>query len=422
MNNRILTAVVLVIALLLGFLFYSSYERYEELVDRGWSSEAYRNPYLALELFSEKNQIATESFDSFLKIESLADFDTLFLSDNTLLRTDKHITEVLQWVAAGGHLMIGTTTAAADSDGPLLDELEISVYETEFISNKNVDELITKILEDYDQQSQNENSSGPEEASLNRKKKLADYEKQVKAGELTTINLNGIEGDIRAHFDPATTLDHLGLVNDSYQGKYDLFYWAGSDYGSHFLQFDHGTGLISVLSDPSAFNNQYLNKFDNAYLWQVLTRDKRVGILYGNNMPSLWAIMKQYMPETLLAFGLFLLLWIWYNMRRFGAVEADEFTVRRSFAEHIEASAMHLWQGQHHENMLESVREDIQLRAERLIPYYSKASEDEKIHLLAQQAKLAAEAVHEAMTNKQPLKEESFINIVNILRTIRGSL
>ncbi len=440
-SRKQLIVSVLVIGLLL-ILFFTLYEYYEEEVDFGWGPEANRNPYLAAQLFQEQKGVTVKTADSFVKLDSLDNYETLFIAGSGQIISDKRLAVLLDWVDSGGHLIVAAQGSSEKASDRLFDYLEMEVYDTDFEKSffegeffdehdKNSDEEEeSKEQADNDQslseildQANEELEAEAAAEALSEEERVAAYEKNIETKALSYLRFEAVEGELRTHIYPRLALRHPAFSDDYWEhDNYRPTYWAGSHYGVHFLQLEHGNGLVSVLADADVFTSRVIIYFEHAYLWDVLVGGDKLAILYGVQMPSLWFMLRSYMPETLIAFALFIVAWIWHKRMRFGPVEQQVVTVRRSSAEHIAASAAYTWRGSWQKRLLQPVRDEIQHLAEKRLNGYDLADDNEKLSLLARAADVTESSVKKAMASNELVNEDNFYRTVRLLQRIRESL
>ncbi|HWV15755.1 MAG TPA: DUF4350 domain-containing protein [Cellvibrio sp.] len=121
MANKLLTALLALVCILLGYILYSTLEVYKESVDSGWTFAAKRNPYLATELLLRRLGSQVESSDSKSAVARLDEFDSLLITHSGLVVNQAMADQLLDWVARGGELVIG----ANETRGLLLERLGV---------------------------------------------------------------------------------------------------------------------------------------------------------------------------------------------------------------------------------------------------------------------------------------------------------
>lgn len=460
MSNRKSIILVVLVLLLAGYLFFMLFEYYEEQIDRGWGREALRNPFLAVQLLSEQQGAYIESADSHLKLSELNRFDTLFLAQSGQVLSDEKMTELLSWVERGGHLLVAAQKTIDWENDRLFGYFEISTTETAFENNIFDDDFFKEMTQEGDEispaseASSDADDEGEHDAKQQTKKRdigdalrklneeiirqgeqakaeekqqsyreqVAVYEKAVPTDELTLLNFDGVPDSLRVRINPAIALSHPALEDENWAADYQFNYARGSDYGIHFMQLGVGSGVVTVLSGSELFHSDNAARFDHAYFWRLLTGDGAIALLYGANMPSLWLMLTTYMPEFIYVFSAFVVLWIWFSLRRFGPIREQVITVRRSAAEHISASAGYLWRGGWQMALLKPVREDIVHQAERKLAGFDHADDLQKASILARVCDIPEATIVSALDGDIKHNEDSFYKTVQILQRIRESL
>lgn len=480
MTNRVSIILSVFLLALCGYMMVTFLEYYTEEKDLGWSREALQNPFLAAQLYREQQGATVLSADSYLKLDDLYSYDTLYLTDSNLILSDERLQELLEWVQDGGHVVAGVSPASEQESNRLLEYFEFGVEKTGFDPSLFGDDFFDDLGSDDEpgsgsdassESGRRENSdtaSPPSETSKSSRpgkdreltdqqrreakarrfeeqmrkfndamreqglvsddakpktltEKIAAYEAKIPADDLTQLSFQGVDSQLYVLFDRSIELDHPAFYEGWEADSYKLDYWRSSQYGVQFAQVSYGDGLVSVMAGTRVFDSNNIGHFDNAYLWEVLSGDA-IAILYGSNMPTLWFMVRTFLPEILLAFSLFTLLWVWHSAQRFGPVREPAITVRRSFAEHIAAAAGFYWRQNWQPELLAPAREDIIKRAEARLAGYLQASEGKRIKLLAQECGLDETLVVDAMSTSQKLNEEAFTRVVKTLQRIREKL
>jgi len=448
MNRTSLILSVLLTAFTI-YLVYVFVEYYEEEQDLGWTQAAIRNPFLAAELYTEKMGVEVASFDSFLKIENLYDYDTLFLAETGQIISEKRLEELLDWIDQGGHLIVAAQRVIPEDSDRLFQAFDLSSYRTDYegsVFDSPLFDLDDNALQpdDDEDSSQEDGKDEPkvsdtlrkineelrkqglvadDETEVSFEEQVANYEQRVDEEELSQIEFTGIDGVLMVRFKPSIALDHPAFSEEYWQNdSYEPIYWRGSHYGTHLLQLERGSGMLTVLSDSELFRSDHIIYFDHTYLWDSIVGTGSVAILYGSNMPSLWFMLRSFMPETLIAFAGFIFAWIWFQRQRFGPVHVPVLTVRRSSAEHIFASASFSWRGAWQQQLLEPVRKEIHQQAEKRLYQYDQAEPEEQIQLLAARCEVEPAYVADAMQSDKKHNEDSFYRTVRLLQKIRESL
>lgn len=443
MSKRILIAVLLMCAAGVAYVLYHSLEYYEEERNLGWSALAQRNPYLAAQRYAEALGADVETFDSYARLQSLATFDTLFVPDSGLIISERRVEGVIDWVRDGGHLIVAAQAPGYSGVDSLLDYFDLTIETSGFTGSAEADvddepqetpgnddasdeddeRKVSDYLKEYNEEIDRQPDEDEEE-SLSDREMAQQFEEMTRSELVTDLRFSGIDYQLRAYFKLRYTLSHPSFISDGETtDRYTLLYATGDEWGYHFLQFELGGGLVTVLSDPALFESHDITHFDHAYLWQILTSNaKSLGLLHGSRMPSLGALIWRFMPEALCAFMALLLAWLWYRLPRFGAAHKINYQTRRSVLEHIAASSAFLWRGNWQQALLVPLQAEIQVRAERTLPAFSAASAGERLSILADISGQPRSVVESAMQAQSGLNEDSFLLIVKTLQRIKESL
>ncbi len=453
MSTRIQWIFLLLLGGLFVYGFVTFFEPYEEEQDLGWKTEALKNPYLAATLYAQSIGLETQEFDSFLKIPDLNKVDTLFATSSNQFLSEHRLDTLTKWLEQGGHLIVSAPENITDSDR-LLNYLGLSIEETDYTSDdlfvlaantdesresetdanqasdtkqneQKLSERLKNINEIIKEQKQLSEAEVKAEAIENVYDKIAHRESNISEDRITHLHFDDVDGRLKVNFDSSIGFNHSSFYEneDKHTDGLQAIYWRSDDYGIHFVQFELGYGLVSVLSNPEVFSSEQIDLFDHALLWDTLiSNSESLTLVIGTNMPSLWALLKVYMPELLIAFSLFVFLWIWRNSRRFGPIHHIQHQQRRSLAEHINADAAFKWQLCDRGVLLQTLIDEIYLRAGKVITHFSQASEQEKITLLSDFTHIEPQTLLSILRIEKQYSEERFTQVVQILQKIRESL
>lgn len=140
--------------------------------------------------------------------------------------------------------------------------------------------------------------------------------------------------ELRADLLPSPTL--VDLDQDADAWRYT------SRGGTRILQFGWGEGEITVLSTLRPFSNREIGRLDHAELLAQLTGADAVQpgelfIIRHLESPSLPAWLAEHAPAALAALSLFVLMWLWRVVPRFGSLAPSPAPDRKSLLEHIHA-------------------------------------------------------------------------------------
>jgi len=458
MSDRVPILLLILLASLGIYVFFALFESYEDISDSGWSQKARRYPLLAAKQFLEKTgEEKVTTTHRLEKLEELEKFDVIFISNAQNIVSQKQTARLIDWVEQGGHLIVGMGWISDDSY-PLLDYFSVSLEDSDYSScgcsdgsdeedegseetessdsgdstekeedeEKPYSEIMREFNQSLEQQRLEESSEQEEEGE----------ESEGNADEVDERALTRLEFDqdeiTVLYFNPYETIYHPAFDYDSddedaveEQGDYlyEPTYWNGSEAGVHFLQFKPGEGLVTFLSDGQIWENSYIDEFDHAYLlWMLMPEDGNILMLYGTQMPSLWALLWKHFPEMVIAFMVLLFSWLIYRSKRFGPIEKLNITQRRSLAEHLLMNGRYYWEGQHHEKLLAPLRKEVLALAAHLHPGFHNMKPAEKIAYLCEKSRLSASRINDALYKDLTHNEDRLIKTVTDLQVIRKSL
>ncbi|BFM51139.1 hypothetical protein [Marinomonas sp. THO17] len=430
MSKRLGIILTLLIVVTLAGFMYNFVERYDEEIDKGWSAKAQQNPYLALELLSNKRSIPVFAKDNLQDFGDLDEYDTLYIAESSLIVSDQNLSTLLKWVEEGGFLIVSTTSASDARNDRLMSFFNFN-QET---SNYNYFEQLFKDDKSANDESLQHGETDQKNSEVlvdNRtKSKEEEAKEQIKIREathdvntLTNISFEGMEEVLKILFDKSVSLNHPGFNDENWHSdEYQLNSWSGNDSAVTFAQLNYGNGVVSIMAGNTVWQSDHIDLFDHAYFWLLMSGQDKTGILYGANMPSLFSIMKKYLPEMLYSSFALLFIWLWWRMKRFGPTRELDIQTRRSYSEHIIASAGFFWRRHWQDKLLEPLRNSVMSLAEARIAGFDLADTEAKYLMLSKQSGLSASQVHHAFENKARLNQDLFINTVQVLQRIRESL
>jgi len=430
MSNRKLIVLIALLVIMVGYVFITFFEYYEEDKDIGWSKKARLNPYLAAHLYLEKKNHDVFSTDSYEKLPALDQVDTLFISDSGYILSDRRLTSVTSWVEEGGHLIIASRRPGDNAADRIL--RYYGAYSYTISSDTDTDSAIDpdnvtadevgELLREY-------NAELAEEAKLETITDEIEYaESKVDAAMLTPLKMRAVEEPMRIYFNTQTRIWHDSLNEENGESEttlytYQPYFWQGDENGAHFMQIDSGEGLVTLISDPLIFSSSQIGLFDHAFLWEYFAGSpEKIVLLYGTNMPSLWSLLKLNAPELMLSTTLLIALWLYYRIPRTGPIISKRKQTRRSVSEHIFASAIFLWRNNHQAKLLNSLREDIAMDIARKLPQYRVLNTEGKTRILAEITRLDGKAIRRSLAHRGNLSKSEFVTTVKTLQKIKENL
>ncbi|MVW74970.1 DUF4350 domain-containing protein [Pseudomonas xionganensis] len=400
-RTRVLLGVLLALALIaLGLHLLNRLEPYEETLKHGPSPEARANPYLAAEHFLRQQGLNVQRSDGLQVLRELpSPGQTLLLLGSRRQMTPRQAERLMQWTAAGGHLLFVAERLWDEEEGKsgdlLLDLLNIQQYRSEDLAD---------FLEE------DEEAEAEAEAEPDSPAPLAQ-----RYPNLTQLYLENEEAPAYIRFD---TDYHL------YDADNRAHAWANSGEATHLLQLYHGDGLISVLSDSEIWQNNRIGKFDHAWLLWYMTQDSDVTLVHRADNDSLLSLLLRHFPEALTALALLLLAGLWHLGQRQGPLQQPASRQRRSLQEHLRASADFLLRHAGQPSLLIRLQQDIQRRARHRHPGFERLGVAEQWQVLSRLSRQPSSFISQAMRppTRQRLRSADFTRQVANLQTIRNAL
>jgi hypothetical protein len=400
-RRKFLAVGLLVLALLAlaGRYAYTHMERYSEIIDRGPSPEARKNPYLAAEGFLKQRSVAVQTTQV---IQNLPDprqnQQTLLLLADREDMTPRQVERLLTWTKLGGHLLFvaerlwdGQTGRSGDL---LLDRVQVHQLLSADLQPPNRGDRKT------------ENTFGDIPFALRA---------PTESPQLTKLYLENEKDPAYFSFD---TRYHLEDPNDHAQS------WANSDTSTHMMQLIYGDGLITVLTDSEVWKNQAIGRYDNAWLLWYLTQDSSVTMFLQSEHSDLFSLLLRYFPEALAALVLLSIVLLWHVGIRQGPMQAPASRARRQLIEHVHASADFLLRRSGQQVLLRALQQDILRRARRVHPGFEHLGVADQWQVLARLTRQPTSAISQALRPRpsQRLSSSEFTRQVAHLQTLRNAL
>jgi len=386
-RSQLLAALGVLLLAGLAIWLLGKLEPYEETIEQGPAPEARANPYLAAELFLRGLGLQVTHHEGVAGLQALPGHgQTLLLLGDRRQLTPRQSDRLLQWAAAGGHLVFVAERLwdeqAGKSGDLLLDRLNLQQYMT--------DEL-------------DRGTAGATAASAEQHP------------QLTRLYLENESAPAYLAFDTAFHLYDAG--NRAHA-------WANSAGATHMLQLRHGDGLITALTDAWIWQNPHIGAYDHAWLLWYLTQDSVVTLVHRSEQQGLFELLRAYFPEALTALGLLILLAIWHVGQRLGPLQEPASPARRQLQEHLRGSAEFLLRHGGQRGLLQRLQQDIRHRASHRHPGFEQLPADAQLRILAQLARLPAASIDQAMRAlpQRRISATEFTRQVAHLQSLRNAL
>ena len=396
---------------LIGWALYLSIEFYEETEESGWSIDALRNPYLAAQKFMNESGIEVTDVDSLLKLDELSMLGTLFFSDANQVQTPRQLQQVMDWLDVGGNV-IYTADSVSHDDDLLLKEFAVNVEWREYEDEEEVEQTsLSETMREYNRQIEDGKSREEIASSLGETQE-----------SITTIQFDDDIGVLQVAFNDAKILTQPYISDADSDTIHQPFSWSYSEYGVHMMQFEVGSGLLTIVSDPGIWTSYQIDQYDHAYLLWLLSSGKgNFAILRSVLRDSIWALMARNASELLIAAGLIVLIWIWRTGYRFGRLLPRDRSQSRALGEYFSSISHYLWHRRHGEYLVAALRQRVLRRAGLTLGEFLRADQQRQFELIAQRCDLNPDSVTRAF-NVNDFNETSFVQTVRLLKHIEQSL
>lgn len=416
--------VIGLITLATAFLIYGYFyllKWTEKELDMGPTREARKNPFLAAEMYLNRQNIKTEVTRNFslfdnleLDGEKVGEQDTIIVIDGRGAIKENRFNKLYQWVENGGTLITSTANpfiGHSAGDDPLLEALGLELIETE---DMEAEEPVS------DEESLEEDSEEGETEADAETNTLADVFQAVNPNACdthatpTAIEFDSEDGALEAGFYTRNTL---------------LFYdeepngWVSNADGVVLTYHEAGNGLIYVTVDNQVWRNNRIHCFDHAYiLWQLINPTGKVWFVMNQEAPSLTAMIWAASPVAVTGALLTLLLWLWRSGTRLGPVYHPRQIERRNFAEHIHANAVFLWRHHRQQTLLDQLRKDIAITVARRVRDFDTLPQNEQLTHLEQLTGFDRTDIYQAYCRPLEKSRQHFLFACKTLKQIKDKL
>jgi hypothetical protein len=402
-------ALVLVLLALCAAGFFACFEKREIEIERGVSDEARRNPYLALGRLLERMGHTVVAETNPERLGELPDPPaTLILPTSRASIGAERSQELLDWVSRGGHLAVVTYSFWPDAaeeparPDPILDRFGL----------RQVAGLLP-----VPEQAEDEEADEPQEPS----------EPTPSLGELFADEADSDATESAwAAFDTGT-LEVGFSPNFRWLDPQAVAAWSVAGFsGVHLIEVAHGRGRISAFTSEEPLLNRWIGERDNAefavrWLRRDANADGPIWILYEEDWPSLFALVRRHGMPALVAGAVLLFAWVWSAVFRFGPVLPEPSRARRSWLEHLDAAGRFHWRQDHGRALLAGMRDEVARRLRERHPAWRDLPERERAARVAERTGLSPAEVEHALAGA-PGGPRAFAAKVGALERIRAAL
>lgn len=375
-HNKIIIGFISLFLLAIGLYFYSHYDPWTDTKDIGFQGQARRNPFLALQRFSEKQGYKTFSSYSYQKAR-LDKSDLIIAPLAALPHSESEISDLDSWVYNGGCLIYGVKGDINPDflPPPSLKEL------------LGIDTISANVEESY------------------HTDKVSYYEDDFKIDMTAEHEIQVLD---------KTQVMVVSSENEEQVLAYNI------EYGDGEIIY---LANLDILSNERITEKQHIDFFyamTNPELFKS-TSDLSLLVIYGKTFPSFWQWFYKNGKVAILLLGLYLIFFIWKSLGRFGPkIEIENLQVR-SLKAHIRSCGLFLWREGQGDYLILRQRQKIHKLMSRTHFNWHKLDTNEQCEAIAKHTKLQSIIVSEAM-NESSIHRDNFLPISQTLQKIRAEI
>ena len=362
---------IIVIALIGGLLswyFLANYKRVNKERDLPMVGEASYNPLYALKLsLRAMGQQADTHARVDLDALKLKSGDTLLLYSPPSGLSETQIDQLLDWVEAGGHLVV-------HAPSPL------------FLSDDT--SLFTKL----------------------------------------GISPSDMGEDCFSYFGTGEKMPDLVCGDRFFTEDVEWFDWLHGDteQGYSLGRMDWGDGTITVASSLSFMSNAELKGNGARQMTYQLLADSmhqgRFHLVYATDMPPLWLLLLKHGWTLIVPALLLLIAWLIYRSQRFGPLQASPSQDRRALLEHITATGEYMFHRHLGHELHLAVLALFNSKLRRRDPLTAALAGEAQIQALAERTKIDPQKIRQALKPGSLRQKENFFNSIATLIQLRNQL
>lgn len=419
-RNFWLVSGAVIFLLLIAIWFLMNFERVPHDVHTPPKAEAQRNPYLAAQrlLHAYGYQLseppgATDHLERHLPAQG-----TLFLAKaREFYMTTERSQQLLHWVEQGGYLIL--ESGYASSHDPLLKQLDVQVLTGD--AALSPEELQKKAeAEQAARQSAQDNQStepGNDEEGEDEENNhfIPHTPKKKSPPPVLNVKIPGY----------ARTLQVAPRYNALQAGQIAPSWSSDSPERAKIMHLAYGRGQITLVNCFCRFTNGALSKQDHAELLLALvhTYQPRGSVMWIHQLeiPSLWEWLSEHAWPAVISAIALIGFWLWRIIPRFGVIQPEPLTERRSLLEHLRGIGRFMWRTRALDVLLQVTRQQVFALLQRHRPEWAQLSPPQQAQAIAQYFDFSTQNV--ALALHHPLQHpEQFTQAIRLLKQLEHLL
>jgi hypothetical protein len=383
------------------YWFFDNFERVEQERYVGLRGEAARNPLLAAQRYFTRLGHVASSHQSVLELPGMPPPGAVLIDTGERLTLGRNgHAQLLEWVAAGGHLIAKVRDSpsevhSTDEDGESSNEP----------SGEDERESPTVLPDDPLLQA----------AGLTVEPVDPDWEDAATRAPID-VELPGATDSLLVEFYPSRAL----IASDSNGLS------VGSALGYHLISKTYGRGRLTLMTDTDMFGNRAIGDYDHAaFLARMVSlhgKPSAVWLIYGDDRSGLGSWLWSHARQVLLTLAALVLLWLVGRAQRFGPVLVLPSPDRRRITEHIAAAGEFYWRHGQVGGLLAETRAELGHRLETRYPELRHARIGEQVRRIAELTGLPVTEVGEALQSAPSRDAERYTAQIRGLQLLRKRL
>jgi len=375
--SRVILGLIALAVGLIGWWVVANFELRDDTTTLGPTKAARQDPYLAAERLVQDLGVPTEGFQSIAAVPDSS--MSVYLGGDRAGFVGRRQDDLVQWVEAGGHLILviqkpGHSDAWKDKDVPVIDELLTRLGITAYPNPGSAEEILSTPL--------------PGDAS-----------RTVEIEMEPVVSLTCLEEPL---FDIKDSGDNMVL-----------------------LSIQRGFGRVTAIAQDDWVTNAKIADHGHATMfWELVNQGGVSGlwVVRGDQVPGFLRLLGRHAWPALAAFGLLVILWMLRAGLRFGPLLDTEESERRSLLEHLDAAGRFLWRCHAYGPMLRSVRSGLVREIGRRRPAWVTMGDTDKVARLAELSDLSKARVRSALLADDIEDNHGFVLAVKDLKKMESNL
>jgi hypothetical protein len=423
-----------------AYWFATHFEQQSREIRTDISPEARKNRFLAAEHFLREAGREVQSHagrDIFSLNPSHG--DTIVLGNHSNLFLERNNKQLLEWVSAGGSLILVPEESLLDIDMDVdMDEdgeevsaeLNIEIEEGEEKKGSLFERLGVELLIVYEEEE--DDGICEDEPEFCDEETLTDSGDQGAEAPPTDNEIT--ENNVPEGIEEADEEEMITVTfQTSHPGEFQARFLAdrylldtndlaeviiGEPATPNLLRYSLGSGTVTVLSDMTLFGNKEIGKHDHAYLFHQLVRSPgKVWIFYSADMPSLSTLLWKRTPYLLVITLILLLLAGWRMLHNSGPQLRAQYESRRNLLEHLDATAEYSWRVDKAQQLFADNRHAIEQAWHRRHPQLNTMERNECCQWIAERTGISASAVERTLYG-DITSEQDFIRATAVMQQL----